>query len=120
MLQSIFQQRSRFPVRQDSIRLALQGCKIFFLKLVARFRRRQEFGGARQRACSRLRSDRLVCIKHLVYLDDKFGDGAQPGELLVANQKLQEFPAIDLPVHALVSGALAFQQNFVQVKQSSA
>ncbi len=52
--------------------------------------------------------------EHLVDVHDRLGDRAQPRELGVVQEDLQQFGRRDAPVHAFVPAALPFDQGLMQ------
>jgi hypothetical protein len=108
------------PVGEHDVGLPLDGGEVPLPEPAARLRRLEERADPGEQRLGVSGSRGLDRVQHLVYADDQFGDGAQPSELLMVDDKLEQFAACDLSVHPLVIGALVVEQRLVQSQQDAA
>src|SRR5207249_11791175 len=106
-------------VRHDHVRRVLQREMVFLLKVSARSGLQEPVRLA-ERALHALRRERLVRIDHLVDFGDHARERAEPGELLVVKQEVEELARGDGPVAVLVRAALPVEENSVKSQQPAA
>jgi hypothetical protein len=105
-------------VRENHVRVAVQGFKVMRGKSVALFRHNQEDACLIHQGFNSRGRQRLFLVQGFVHYDDELCQRVQPGKPRVASQELQKMiRRLSWPDRFFVGHALRFNERFVEGQQ---
>jgi hypothetical protein len=103
--------------REHGVRVVLKRREVPLLVRIPGLVRPGQIADMRQDHLHVVFTRRYFVFEHFVDTDDELGDGPEPGELRIFEQRFQERVAGLAAVDALVGGALPVQQGLMEAQQ---